>query len=125
MPNRHFSPKFLHFWRSFNWACGDGHTPVRLTRLNGGDGLGYLDAALGRVLHFGYAQPTPYIQYKMLVQGHHDEWRREWFATKWLKNAKADLHPVCVDGFWTAQPFDKSTLPASLRDHPYFGLDVI
>ncbi len=124
-PAKHYSPKFFHFWRSFGRACQDGHQPVRLTNLGGGSGLEGLPAELGAVYHFGYAQPTRYIDYKLEVQGHKSEFRPEWYREKWKVNAQEDVHIVCKYGFWKPEPFDRATLPEVLKGHPYYGLEVI
>lgn len=124
-PAKQFSPKFLHFWRSFGRVCQDGHTPVRLTRLGGGSGQESIPLELGYVYHFGYAQPTRYIDYKLEVQGHRKEFRPEWYRDKWKANAQDDVHIVCKHGFWKPEPFDRALLPDVLKGHPYYGMEVI
>lgn len=124
-PARTFSPKFLHFWRSFSRVCRDGHTPVRLTRVASGEGQESIPEELGVVYHMGYAQPTRYIEYKLEVQGHKPEFRPEWFRHKWLVNAQEDVHIVCKYGFWNTEAFDKLGLPDVLKAHPYWAMEVI
>ena len=116
---------FLHFWRSFDWVCKDGQWPIRLTRKRG-DGLGWLPDKY-RVFHMGYAIPTNYIEYKMQVSGHRNEWRPIWFSQKWLPNAKQDIHPVSYlpVPLWNAEPFLKETMPEVLKRHEYYNKVVI
>ncbi len=118
---------FTHFWRSFDWACHDGQMPVRLHRVKGGEGQRYLDSRDGKwfVYHFGYAQPTKYIEYKLQCSAHRPEFRPDWFEKKWLANSKDDVHPVCFPGHWNALWFDKTTMPDILKRHPYYGMEVI
>lgn len=125
--HKNYCVPFVHFWRSFNWACRDGQMPVRLHRINGGEGQRYLDSKDGKwfVYHFGYAQPTKYIEYKLQCSAHRPEFRPDWFEKKWLANAKDDVHPVCFPDHWNAEPFDKSTMPEVLKRHPYYNAEVI
>ncbi len=121
---------FVHFWRSFSRACRDGSHPIRLFRRIGcvpWSSERTLDSKGGKweVLHFGYAQPTRYIEYKMLVSGHRPEWRADWLKDRWLANAQADVHPVIFPTHWMPTDYDKTTLPDALKRHPYFGMDVI
>jgi hypothetical protein len=115
---------FIHFWRSFGWVCRDAAQPVRVIRprIVGGDA--YLDVP--PVLHFGYARKPADIAYKMQTHGHKGEWRPEWYAQTFLawQPGEGDLHPTNHD-FWTAEPFDRETLPDALKAHPYYGPEVI
>lgn len=118
---------FYHFWRSFGKVCRDSSFPQRLERKEG-NGSGWLDDEQEnyRVAHMGYAMPTEYIIYKMAVQGHHNEWRPDWYEGKWLPNAQQDVHPVIyIPPFWNTEDFDKLKLPKVLHKHPYFKLDII
>lgn len=122
-----FQVPFQHFWRSFDWVCRDSQAPVRLVRVGMGSNKQKIlnsEDGLWRVHHFGYAQPTRYIAYKLEVSGHHTEFKVGWLETKWKDNSKVDLHPVCND-FWNAQPFDKHDLPVLLKMHPYFNVSLI
>lgn len=122
---KEFRIHFLHFWRSFSRVCRDSQPPLRVYRLNGGEGCGYLEDKY-RVFHMGYAQPTNYIQYKMQVQGHRSEWRPIWFKQRWLTNAQNDVHPVCYlpTPFWNTEEFT-GELPKVLKEHKYFDVEVI
>lgn len=148
---REYRIPFCHFWRSFSRVCRDGSHPIRLTRLKGGSGIKNLDrshpggVALEvkerpsylcsqtqfvcpqpwEVLHFGYAQPTKYIEYKMAVSGHKSEWRKDWFAERWLVNAQRDVHPVMYPHHWHVEDYDKEKMPEIMRGHPYWDMEVI
>ena len=126
-----FKAPFIHFWRSFSKVCRDGQMPDRLIRVNGGEGYSYLDdgTLIGkpnkyRVYHMGYVQPNKYIEYKMQVQAHHNEWRPDWYQEKWLKNDQIDVHPV-VFNFWNTEEFNKNLMPQVLREHQYFDLEIV
>jgi len=125
---KNFTLPFVHFWRSFSRVCRDGSYPQRLTNLKGGEGLKILDDGKRKytILHFGYAQPTKYIIYKMQVHGHKREWRPDWFKKRWLNNAQEDVHPVCyIPPMWNCEPFDKTKLPEVLKKHKFFRKDLI
>lgn len=117
---------FIHFWRSFGWACRDAAMPVRVINPRMPTGDAYLN--LPPVLHFGYCRIPEAIQYKIETHGHRSEWRSEWYEQTFLvwrpDNGNRDLHPTNRD-YWTAKPYDRATLPALLHDHPYYGLEVI
>ncbi len=124
---KEFRVPMIHFWRSFSRVCRDSQFPIRLERDNGA-GMGWLDSEGEKYImyHFGYALPTKYIIYKMQVQGHHSEWRNNWFDQMWLTNAQLDLHPVIyIPPFWNAEEFDKNKLPDIMKTHAYFNEDLI
>jgi hypothetical protein len=122
-----FRVPFVHFWRCFHKVCRDGSQPIRLINLRRGIGERTLDSLnqAWEVWHFGYAQPTKYIRYKMHVSGHRPEWRDDWFMDRWIKNAQKDVHPVMFPTHWHTEDFDKYKLPDLLKRHPYFGYDPI
>ena len=124
---KHHCVPFVHFWRSFSRVCRDGQQPMRLTRVNGGEGSVYLDSQDGKwvVLHFGYAQPTKYLEFKLTVSGHKDEFRPGWLENVWLKNDGVNCHPVMFEGHWNAVDFDKTTMPLVLKRHKYYNSEVI
>jgi hypothetical protein len=119
---------FLHFWRSFSYTCDDSAYPMRvyLPKAQGAD-MDYYPAEKGRIFHFGYARREADMRYKVALSVHRPEWRQEWWSDIWgaFPDRLTDLHPVCVDGFWNAQLYDKWQLPDFMCDHPYFGLDKI
>lgn len=131
-----FLPRFVHFWRSFNWVCEDPSRPVRIVRYGktGHHFLGQVDP----VLHFGYAQSEELTKYKISIHGHKSEWRPEWMEKKFMAwhpgDGMVDVHPTCGfnntfnDYFWTPRPIQRDILRVvneTLHDHPYSGKDVI
>jgi hypothetical protein len=122
-PDRTTFAKMLTLWRSFSWACYDEMGPVRMIRPDLQGGVHYLD---GRVFHFGYARSLENIRYKISIHGHNSEWRKEWLAKfeNWPTSGNSDLHPTCVNT-WNASPFDKNLLPGFMKEHPYWGMEVI
>jgi len=118
--------RFRHFWRSFGWYCEDEAQPIRVINPHHADGHAYLDVP--PVYHMGYAQRLDIIQYKIMIHGHRAEWREDWLRLfkAWTPQhgPMTDLHPTCYD-FWTAKPFAQEQLPPLLKEHPYFGLEVI
>jgi hypothetical protein len=125
--HRAYRVPFCHFWRSFSRVCRDGSHPFRLFRVDGGEGERTLDSKGEKleVLHFGYAQPSKWIQYKLTVSGHRPEFRPDWYEKRWLANAQADVHPVMYPTHWMPTDYDKDKLPDVLKRHPYFPMTVI
>lgn len=119
---------FLHFWRSFNYACDDAGWPVRLyLPKNGrGDATMYPTGNTGRVLHFGYARTNVDTKYKWETSVHIGELRPEWWRDIWARFPErlTDVHPVIRD-WWNAEPYDKAQLPDFMRQHPYFSLEIV
>ena len=118
---------FIHFWKCFHRVCRDGQQPVRLVRVDGGEGERNLDSKGGEwtVFHFGYAVPTKYIAYKMQVSGHRPEWRPDWFENIWLKNSQKNTHPVMHTNHWMPEDFDKTKMPDVIKRHPFYNAEVI
>jgi hypothetical protein len=108
---------FVHFWRSFDRCCRDVWGPVRIIK-PGGSG----DKTIkGTVYHLGYSQSEALVSYKWTCHGHKQELRPEWWSEIFLKPERTrDLHPVVKD-WWNAEPFDKTTLPESLKNHENYG----
>lgn len=121
--NRNYLAFEMPFWRSFTRAIPDKLCqPVRAINTHYSDGTQSSDTYFA---HFGYCQPTKYIEYKMTCQGHRNDWRPEWFEEKWLPNAQLDLHPTNVN-FWNARavnPLDY--LPDWMKMHKYANCEVI
>lgn len=118
---------FLHFWRSFGYACDDAGWPVRLyLPKNRGGGETMYPSSEHRVLHFGYARSLRDMQYKWETSVHIGELRPEWWSEIWHRFPErlTDVHPV-IRNWWDANPVDRSALPAVLADHPYRDLEVI
>lgn len=113
----------VHFWRSMHKAVTyDRAAPVRAIKPSGA-GDHAVDAWFA---HLGYAQPSPYIKYKISCWGHKDELRQGWFDDIWLANNPHDCHPTNERGFWIATDVDPlQYMPAWMEQHPYYGLEVI
>jgi hypothetical protein len=129
-PERNILVRFIHFWRSFKWVCRDACMPVRIINL-GKKGDHFIDGSKQPVpvLHFGYAQTTKLIEYKMDCHGHKAELRGDWFKTKFLpwKPGVGDVHPT-NNNFWTPEATDakiSGVVDRMLGDHPYNGLPLI
>lgn len=131
-----FRVNFLHFWRSFNWVCRDQMMPVRILKAMWGP-EDYIHMR-SPVYHFGYAQRPEMVRYKASIHGHRSEWRDQWFEEKFLaftctdlnpysesKNGwVGDVHPTAKD-LWFPEPCDKGMLPALMRSHPYWNVELI
>ena len=116
---------YVNFWRSFNHACYDSFTPIRITNLHNGSGEAVVPC---RVYHFSTAQDQKIVRYKMSVSGHASEIRPNWLEEVyfgWYPGCGIeDLHPV-AHGLWKATPFDKEKLPDILKAHPNFNKQMI
>lgn len=117
---------FIHFWRSFNHACKDHWTPVRITnrRSYNRETQGTVK---GTVYHFGYAQREEILRYKWAgIHGHQSELRPNWIEEiyfGWNEEMK-DVHPTS-HGVWNPEKFDKTQLPPLLKNHPYYERETI
>lgn len=120
---RHYLAYEMPFWRSFSRAIPDRLcAPVRAVNTRVPLGTEVAEASFA---HFGYCQPTRYIEYKMLLHGHRADWRQEWFVEKWLTNAQEDVHPTNRN-FWHARPVNPlDYLPAWMQSHPFYSYEVV
>lgn len=125
---------FIHFWRSFKWACSDPTKFYRVFNLLPGGGFAPGEWSLPPqaipVLHFGYAQSPETTRYKWTCHGHQHELRPGWLKEKFMgwKPGDFDVHPVRGHGFWNPQPTPPGiaeTLRSVLWDHPWLEHDVI
>lgn len=118
---------YINFWRSFNYACYDGFTPIRYINLRNVDAEG-CDVVPATVYHFSTAQRMEIMRYKLEIHGHKSEIRPNWLTEiyeAWTpENNIQDVHLV-AHGIWNAVPFDKETLPEILKQHPNYNLEVI
>jgi hypothetical protein len=127
-PKHAFRLPMIHMWRSFHRAIlHDPAFPTRVIfpRIDTKYGDGTVFTHKPPLVHFGYAQRSEVVKYKLETHGHKNELRPDWYETRWLPNAQQDCHPVGSD-FWQPEavnPLDY--LPAWMREHPYFELDVI
>lgn len=116
---------YINFWKSFNYACYDGFTPIRFTNLRNASGQGVVPC---KVYHFSTAQKMKTMVYKLEIHGHKDEIRPNWLKDiyrRWTpENNFGNLHLV-AENIWNATPFDKNQLPDILKEHPNFHKDVI
>ncbi len=118
---------FVHFWRSFDYQCKDFYQPVRIINLRNPEGTsGNVDM---RIYHFSCAQSEKIIRYKWGVSGHSAELRPGWVDNvlfAWTPENKIKLlHPVSLDIWGEAIPFDKTTLPEILKNHPNYNKHII
>jgi len=122
---------FLHFWRSFNYACKDNNWPVRIIDTRHSGGIGYVPTELGDIMHMGYAITDKVCRYKIQIHGHKDEIRPNWYDEKWMAWPPVDdCHPTNGRndegiGWWNPKPFDKRELPYVLHSHPWFNAEKI
>ena len=120
--------KYINFWKSFNYACYDGFTPIRYINLHNSDAIG-CDVVPAVVYHFSCAQRMPIMEYKLLIHGHKAELRPNWLRDvyqAWTPtNGIADLHLVAFGCWPQAQPFDKTTMPEILLKHINYNKEVI
>lgn len=124
---RRYRLPMVHFWRSFQRAVL--HDPAFPERVIYPGNTGPVETFHegGAIAHMGYAQRSEIVAYKLLTHGHRNEFRRDcdWLADVFLANRQNDCHPVGSD-HWapeTVAPLDY--LPDWMREHPYYGLDVI
>ncbi len=117
---------YLNFWKSFNAVLTDGFTPIRITNLKNKIGEGVVPCT---IYHFSCAQSSEIINYKYEIHGHKNEIRENWLRDiyyAWTpQNQLKNLHPTSVDIWGEVQPFDKNTLPESLKQHPNFNKEII
>lgn len=125
--NRNWLINFTHLWRSFSYCCRDEGRPVRIIDTRHRTGTGYIPKEFGEIYHFGYAITDKVMQYKWEIHGHKNEIRPNWMNEKWLGwyPGIGDVHPTNAKGFWNPEPFDKTTLPALMKSHPFYELDII
>lgn len=119
----------LHLWRSFR--RGFAHDPAYPHRIIV-PGAPESETTLPttdeqqRIWHFGYAQRSEVVRYKLLTHGHRGEFRRDvdWFNDVFMANRQFDCHPVGSDA-WNVEDIDQWELPTPLEQHPYRWLEVI
>lgn len=127
---RNIRVPFRHYWRSLHRAIlHDPAFPTRVIFPKRAEGYETYNAPPwirdGEYVihHFGYAISKELMQYKWLIHGHKNEYRRDcdWYNDVFLANRQYDCHPVGSE-WWTPED---ATPPAILQDHPYYGLKVI
>lgn len=117
---------YYHFWRSFDYCLTDGFRPIRFINLNvpyvASDPKGEVEC---RIYHFSLCQRAATIEHKFKVFGHANEMRVNYFEEVWKAwmpgNEIQWLHPTSMGIWHRAEPFDKTTLPEVLRNHPNYN----
>lgn len=125
---RHYGMKgYLNFWRCFDFVCTDGFRPIRIENLAANNNDQNLECPL-TIYHFSTAQSEPIMRYKYKIFGHASEIKEDWLNKThygWDRaNEFGNLHCVAND-IWNAVPFDKTTMPESLKQHPNYNKDLI
>jgi hypothetical protein len=117
----------IHYWRSFHrCVTEDPAYPIRVIcpKRDKGDAV-YLEVT-EPIHHFGYAQRSEIVHYKLTTHGHKNELRPDWYETRWLPNVQTDCHPVGSE-YWNPEQVDPYMLglPVWMKDHPFAQLEVI
>lgn len=119
---------YLNFWKSFNYVNTDQFAPIRIEKLSAENYLQNHENPL-KVFHFSTAQNSNTIRYKNTIFGHASEIRPDWFEDiymKWTPESGIEwLHPVSLQIWKEAQPFNRHSLPLCLQDHPNFNKSII
>lgn len=117
---------FTHMWRSFK--RGFAHDPAYPTRIVFPNQWGETVTlpTKQRIWHYGYAQRSEIVRFKMLQHGHFNEFRHDvnWFQDVFMANRQYDCHPIGSE-FWNCEDIDLSRLPSVLETHPYRHLELI
>lgn len=121
----------IHYWRSLKHAIlHDPALPVRLIYPHVKEGAETftpfppLSKPYQAINHFGYAQRSEIVRYKLETHGHKAEFRRDcdWFTDIFMNPSRTtDLHPVGSD-YWNFETID---VPDFMQDHPYAQLEII
>ena len=117
--------RWWHFWRSFNECNRDGFYPTRFHVVKGKNEATIIH--VGKIYHMGYAMPEDMTRYKISCHGHKDI-LSTWLQHKWITYERGKttlLHPDSQTVWIETEPFDKTTLPQILKDHPYYNLERI
>ena len=118
---------YINLWRSFNHACFDGYTPIRITNLRNEIGESVVNC---KIWHFSTAQTAITTMYKLSIHGHKNEIKPEWFEQTFLlwnpnePEKQKDLHLVAI-GIWNATLYDKNLMPEYLKEHKFFNHEII
>lgn len=117
---------FVHMWRTF--TRGFAHDPAYPTRVLFPNQMREAVTLPSdkRVWHYGYAQRSEIVKYKMLTHGHLNEFRKDvnWFEDVFMANRQFDCHPIGSE-WWNCEDIDLTNLPIVLRNHPYRHLELI
>lgn len=117
---------FWHMWRTFK--RGFAHDPAYPTRVvfPKQSGATYTLPTNKVIWHYGYAQPSEIVRYKIQNHGHSSEFRRDvdWFNDVFMANRQTDCHPIGSQ-YWDCEDIDLTNLPSALKYHPLKDLDLI
>lgn len=135
MTHRTIRLPFIHYYRSFHRAIRyDPAYPVRVIcpKVESGElsmAIMRNDNEFLRINHFGYAQDSATIRYKLSIHGHSNELRCSpddyvdgiyLDADRWT-----DLHVVGSE-YWNAEPVQPlDFMPTFMSDHKYFDTEII
>lgn len=128
-PERHFGINgYYNFFRSFEWYCSDGFRPCRIEVMNRNNQMQNLECPM-TILHFSCAQRRAIMEYKYASFGHASEIRPNYLEEvfyKWYPGSDIRwLHPVSLQIWGEALPFNKELMPDYLHDHPNFLKSII
>lgn len=117
---------YKNMWRSFNHCCVDSFRPIRGENLHAQNNFQNHECEL-EIWHFSTAQNSEMIKYKNSIFGHASEIRPNWFEEIYLnwKEGNKWLHPVSLQIWEEAAPYDKTLMPEYLKQHKNYSLDVI
>lgn len=113
---------YINLWRTFDYACYDHFEPVRITKLAAKAGGSPQATAKLRIWHFGCCQSPAIMNYKYEIHGHKHELRANYLNSvyyAWTPEKPIHyLHPVSLQIWKEAVPYDKSEMPEMLQNHP-------
>lgn len=118
---------FWHYWRSLKKVIKhDPAYPVRVKFRDFPPGAVTYSippdcAENFRIHHYGYAQSSQIVGYKLKIHGHQNEFRPGYFENVFMANVQANCHP-CGQVEWVTEDCD--VLPF-LAGHPYAEMEVI
>lgn len=121
---------FINFWRSFSWCCRDDFRPIRIEKTTSNNQDQNLNCEMG-VYHFSLCQSSEIIEFKFKIFGHKDELRENYLKDTyyaWTPEKKDEillLHPTTTGIWGKAEPFDKTTLPYYLKEHPNYNKELV
>jgi len=124
---RRYRLNFWHYWRSFKRGfMHDPALPERIIFPKVNNNAVDTFTSHGVVHHFGYAQRSEIVRYKLQTHGHRSEFRHDvdWFGDVFMANRQYDCHPIGSNA-WNCEDMDASQLPSVLNDHPFKDLEVI
>lgn len=120
----------IHMWRSLH--RGILHDPAYPQRITITKNMGKKKTTIDTlpmppIVHCGYAQTPPIVEYKWKVHGHIGELRKDvnWFQDKFLANAQSDVHPVGSE-YWNVEDVNLlEYLPRWIKYHKFYNMEVI